>query len=48
MNALNNYAPILQAGDKLVDKYPDGKGGGLPGGLDRSLGFIWGIPLGVD
>ena len=27
MNALNNYAPVLQAGDKLEDNYPDGNKG---------------------
>ena len=27
MNALNNYAPVLQASNKLEDKYPDGNKG---------------------
>ena len=32
MNALNNHAPVMEAYDKLVGNYPDGKGEGFPVG----------------
>ena len=46
MNALNNYAPVLQASDKLEDKYPDGnKGEDYPEGwtdpLDLYGVYLW-------
>jgi hypothetical protein len=37
MNAQNNYAPVLQASDKLEDKYPDGKGEDYPVGWTDPL-----------
>jgi hypothetical protein len=37
MNALNNYAPVLQARDKLEDKYPTGKGEDYPLGWTDPL-----------
>jgi hypothetical protein len=30
MNAMNNYAPVMEAYDKLEDNYPDGKGEDYP------------------
>ena len=37
MGALNNFVPVLQARDKLEDKYPDGKGKGFPVGWTNPL-----------
>ena len=45
MNAMNNYAPVMESYDKLEGNYPDGKGEDYPVGwidpLDLYGVYLW-------